>query len=197
MTDEERIQQQILNQYAMIWNYNAHVEKQFNYYGCKPEEEAGDHEESDDEAVFIDLKFFSAKTFNSLERQAALRSLLEQSVKKINVDAGRDWIVFYIAYHYYEGKLALQKKYVDFFADIEALLPNVLTKVNKDEQGNKRYRAYTDSLPKECDKWFVDNSCLPPLNEWTTKEFHKVDDDRKKMIQELVNEVHKGLKEIK
>ncbi len=28
-----------VNQYAYIWNYNAHVEHQHNYYGGKPEKE--------------------------------------------------------------------------------------------------------------------------------------------------------------
>ena len=28
-----------VNQYVYIWNYNAHVEHQHNYYGGKPEKE--------------------------------------------------------------------------------------------------------------------------------------------------------------
>ena len=198
MSDEERTQQQIIQQLAMIWNYNANVEQQNNYYGCKPEEgESGIKNTSEEEPVFVELKFFTSKAFNSMERQAALRKLLKEFVQKINVNAGRDWVAIYIAYHYYTNARALMKKYADFFADIEALLPNVLTKVNKDEQGDKRYKKYTESLSTECDKWFVDDSCLPPMNEWTSAKYrYGVDDERKKKMQALVNEVCKGLKEI-
>lgn len=150
-----------------------------------------------EEPAFVELKFFSAKKFNSMERQAALRKLLKESVQKINVDAGRDWVAFYIAYHYYSDTRALTKKFADFFADIEALLPNVLTKVKKDGQGDKRYKNYTESLSLECVKWFVDNSCLPPMNEWTSKKYlYGVNDERKKKMQGIANEVYKGLGEI-
>jgi hypothetical protein len=39
--DKNKPQQQLagVNQYAYIWNYNAHVEHQHNYYGGKPEKE--------------------------------------------------------------------------------------------------------------------------------------------------------------
>ena len=161
------------------------------------EGEVGGKDTFEGEPVFIDLKFFSAKKFNSMESQAALRRLLQQVVQKINVDAGRDWIGFYIAYHYFTDTRALTKKFADFFADIEALLPYVLTKVNKDEQGDKRYKKYTESLSTECDKWFVDDSCLPPMNEWTSKKYrYWVDDERKKKMQGIANEVYKGLGEI-
>ena len=161
------------------------------------EGEVGGKDTFEGEPVFIDLKFFTSKAFNSMERQAALRKLLKEFVQKINVNAGRDWVAIYIAYHYYTNARALMKKYADFFADIEALLPNVLTKVNKDEQGDKRYKKYTESLSTECDKWFVDDSCLPPMNEWTSAKYrYGVDDERKKKMQALVNEVCKGLKEI-
>lgn len=161
------------------------------------EGEVGGKDTFEGEPVFIDLKFFTSKAFNSMERQAALRKLLKESVQKINVDAGRDWVAIYIAYHYYTNARALMKKYADFFADIEALLPYVLTKVNKDEQGDKRYKKYTESLSTECDKWFVDDSCLPPMNEWISKKYrYWVDDDRKKKMQGIANEVYKGLGEI-
>ena len=188
-------QQPAIQQFAMIWNYNAHVKQQNNYYGCKLEEsEAGGKFTSEKEPAFVDLKFFSSKKFDSMKRQAALRSILQQVVQTINVDAGRDWIAIYISYHYYIEKRALMKQFADFYADIEALLPNVLTKVKGQEQGDKRYRNYTESLSKECSKWFVDNGCLPPLNEWVSAKYHYgVDNDRRKLMQKLANEAYKGL----
>lgn len=191
-------QQPAIQQFAIIWNYNAHVEQQNNYYGCKPEEgEAGGKFTPKEDPPFVNLKFFSAKKFNSMEGQAALRKLLQQALEKMNVNAGRDWIAIYISYHYYTGKLALMQQYVDFFADIEALLPNVLTKVKGQEQGDKRYKSYTESLSNECTKWFVDNGCLPPQNEWVSAKYrYGVDDDRKKLMQKLANEAYKSLGEI-
>ena len=161
------------------------------------EGEVGGKDTFEGEPVFIDLKFFTSKAFNSMEGQAALRKLLKESVQKINVDAGRDWVAIYIAYHYYTNARALMKKYAYFFADIEALLPNVLTKVNQEEQGDKRYKKYTESLSNECPKWFVDNTCLPPMNEWTSAKYrYGVDDERKKKMQGIANEVYKGMGEI-
>ena len=46
-----------VNQYAYIWNYNAHVEHQHNYYGGKPEKERAE----EPTAQLIDFKFFKAE----------------------------------------------------------------------------------------------------------------------------------------
>ena len=74
------------------------------------QENGGSGEDSsDDGKTFIDLKFFSDKIFNSMKAQAALRTLLEESVQKINVDAGRDWVAFYIAYHYFTNTCAREE----------------------------------------------------------------------------------------
>ncbi len=159
--------------------------------------ESGIKDTSEEEPVFVELKFFTAKAFKSMEGQAALRKLLKESLQTIIVDAGRDWIAFYIAYHYYTDTLKLMKQFAYFFADIEALLPNVLTKVNQDEQGDKRYKKYTESLSNECPKWFVDDGCLPPMNEWTSAKYrYGVDDERKKIMQKLANGAYRSLREI-
>ena len=83
----------------------------------------------------------------------------------------------------------------DFFKDIEALLPGVLTKVNVRETGDKRYKSYTDLLRLECANWFIIGGCLPPMQEWTSKRFrYKVDDTRRERIQQLVKDIFQGWK---
>ena len=178
-----------MNQYAMIWNYNAHVEHQHNYFGGKKDEM-----ENDECCELVDLKFFSMKHFGSMESQKKLRQALKGVMPKMNADSGRDWVAAYIAYHFFTKELKLKKRFVDFFSDIEGLLPNVLKKVKKDESGDKRYKTYTEALSKECDKWFIYNECLPPMNEWTSMKYrYYVDNERRTSIQQLVTEIHQGM----
>ena len=83
----------------------------------------------------------------------------------------------------------------DFFKDIDGLLPGVLNKVNSEETGDKRYKAYSDLLRLECPKWFILDECLPSMNEWTSKRFeYQVDETRRKRIQQLVKDIYQGLK---
>lgn len=176
------------NQYAYIWNYNAHVEHQHNYYGDKPEHEAKDYE-------LIDLKFFDDGSFDSLEQQDKLRTVLTGILPRMDVDSGRDWVAVYIAYHYYIGREYIIKGHSDFFADIEALLPGVLKKINSNETGDKRYKAYTDLLRLECQNWFIVDDCLPPIREWTSARYmYKVDKARRDRMQKIVIDIYQGLK---
>lgn len=123
--------------------------------------------------------------------------MLKGVLPRIDIDSGRDWIAPYIAYHYFIGRELLKKDFVDFFKDIEGLLPEVLTKVNKDETGNKRYKIYTDLLRTECANWFIVDDCLPPMLEWNSSRFHyNVDDSRRSRIQQLVKDIYKGLQEV-
>lgn len=185
MSEEEKQ----VNQYAMIWNYNAHVEHQHNYYGGKKEGAADDASHD-----LVDLTFFSMKHFGTMESQDRLRGVLQKATAKMDVNSGRDWVAVYIAHHFHVNMLKLAKNYVGFFTDIEALLPDVLTKVKKGEQGDKRYRSYTEALSSECGNWFVDHECLPPMNEWTTLKYrYHVDNERRKGIQQLVTEIYQGL----
>ena len=62
------------------------------------------------------------------------------------------------------GKLGTKGGYTDFFCDIEAFLPDMLTKINPDETGDKRYSRYTQMLGRVANNWFVDDGKLPPLN---------------------------------
>ena len=116
----------------------------------------------------------------------------------MDADNGRDWIAVYIAYHYFMNREFIMKGYADFFADIEGLLPGILTKVNKDyDKGDKRYKAYTELLASETTKWFILSECLPPFNEWRSKKYnYAVDDNRKNRIQDMVRDIYTEMKNI-
>jgi hypothetical protein len=155
---------------------------------------ADDEEDGDESHELVDLTFFSMKKYGTIEGQEQLRRVLRSITPKMDVDSGRDWVAVYIAYHYLCGQMKLMKDYVSFFTDIEALLPDVLNKVKRDEKGDKRYRSYTESLSSECGNWFIENECLPPMNEWTARKYmYGVSDGRKKRIQELVKDIYQGL----
>lgn len=149
---------------------------------------------ADEGYEYVDFVFFEDKRLATLEQQNVLRRVLKSVLSRMDVDSGRDWVAPYIAYHYYIGREYLMKGYVDFFKDIEGLLPSVLTKVNADETGDKRYKAYTDLLRAECANWFILDDCLPPMLEWTSNRFkYHVDDTRRKRIQRIVKDIYQGL----
>lgn len=154
--------------------------------------------EAEEEIELVDLKFFDARKFGTLERQQKLRQLLLGIVPKMDVDSGRDWVTVYIAYHYYINRLFIMKGYADFFIDIERLLPGRLSKVKQSEaKGDKRYKSYTEALASECDYWFIVDECLPKMAEWRSSQYsYRVDDTRRNRIQALVKELYQGLKDI-
>ena len=154
-------------------------------------------QEADDEYYeYMDFVFFEDKHLSTMESQNRFRRVLKRVLPRMDVDSGRDWVAVYIAYHYYIGREYIMKGQSDFFKDIDALLPGVLTKVNDQEtSGDKRYKAYSDLLRLECPKWFILDECLPPMQEWTSKRFeYQVDDTRRKRIQQLVKDIYQGLK---
>ena len=152
-------------------------------------------EQSDVDYEFVDLSFFDDKHFSTMEGQEKLRGVLKNVLPRMDADNGRDWIGVYIAYHYYIGREFIMKGQSDFFKDIDGLLPGVLTKVNIEETGDKRYKAYSDLLRLECPKWFILDECLPPMQEWTSKRFeYQVDETRRRRIQQLVKDIYQGLK---
>ena len=191
MKNEEKKAQQVVRQYAMILNYNARVEHQYNYINGKEVKEDFEYE-------LADFRFFTSEKFKTMVSQNQLRSLIQKIIPRMDVNTGRDWVIVYIAYHFYVNKLLRMKSYVDFFADIEALLPDALPKINKAEvKGDKRYRAYTESLAQECEKWFIDDDCLPPSNEWKSMKYnYRVDNTRRLRITKLVTELYQGMKQI-
>ncbi len=155
------------------------------------------HQACDEEVEYVDLVFFDERSFGTMENQNKLRCVLGKVLPRMDVDSGRDWVAPYIAYHYYIGREFIMKGYSDFFTDIEGLLPGLLTKVKREEaKGDKRYKSYTEALASECGYWFILDECLPPMQEWTSKRFeYKVDDTRRKRIQQLVKDIYHGLKE--
>ena len=159
--DEKDIRKQIVNQFAMIWNYNAHVEHQHNYYGGKPEKKS---------EVFVpcDLQFFDMMLFGTEEGQRKLIGLVKDAAGMIDVNSGSSWFCLYAAYRYYKKQLGTKKEYVKFFTDIEALVPNVLKNIDAGQKGDKRYHNYTQTLSLEVSSWYMDDGCLPQLNELST-----------------------------
>ena len=150
-----------------------------------------------EEVELVDLKFFDAKKFGTMERQQKFRQVLLNVIPKMDVDSGRDWVAVYIAYHFYIKRVFIMKGYADFFTDIERLLPGQLTKVKQEEpKGDKRYKSYTEALASECGNWFILDECLPEMAEWRSSKFnYRVDDNRRSRIQNLVKEVYQGLKD--
>ena len=145
---------------------------------------------------YVDFVFFDDRRLSTMESQMKFRRVLKSVLPRMDVDSGRDWVAVYIAYHYYIGREFIMKGQSDFFKDIDALLPGVLTKVNDQETScDKRYKAYSDLLRLECPKWFILDECLPPMREWTSKRFeYQVDDSRRRRIQQLVKDIYQGLK---
>ena len=166
---------------------NQHVHVNVNRQPQQADEE--DYE-------YVDFVFFDDRRLSTMESQIVFRRILKSVLPRMDVDSGRDWVAVYIAYHYYIGREYIMKGQSDFFRDIDALLPGVLTKVNNQEtSGDKRYKAYSDLLRLECPKWFILDECLPPMREWTSKRFeYQVDDTRRRRIQQLVKDIYQGLK---
>ena len=160
MNKEEKNITPTVNQFAMIWNYNAHVEHQHNYYGGKPEAKK-------EPFVVCDLQFFDNLKFGSEEAQKKLVGLIKEAAGMIDVNSGSSWFCLYAAYRYYKNQLGTKKEYVKFFTDIEALMPGLLKNIDVSQKGDKRYHNYTQTLSTEVNSWYMDNGCLPKLNEIT------------------------------
>ena len=107
MNNEEN-QQLTIQQFAMIWNYNAHVEHQHNYYNGKPME-------ADAEEVFVprQLQFFDMVAFGSEEKQPKLIAMLREVAQQIDTTSGRGWFCIYAGYRYYKQQLAVMGCYAD------------------------------------------------------------------------------------
>lgn len=155
-------------------------------------------QKGDDDFEFVNLVFFETKWFGTYERQVALRNVLKEAFKRMLLDTGRDLVAVYIAYHFLKDQLQNLKGYTDFLQDIEGLMPGMLPKIKEDETSRSlRYKSYAESLAGECDKWFIDNGCLPDKTEWKSLAYHyNVDDERRKRIQSLVTSILQGMKEV-
>ena len=191
MSNEEN-QQLAIQQFAMIWNYNAHVENQHNYYNGKPMSD-------DAEEVFVprQLQFFDMVAFGSEEKQPKLIAMLRDVAPQIDTTSGRGWFCIYAGYRYYKQQLAVLGGYADFFADIEALIPDKLTIIDTTKEGEARYHNYTQLLGREASLWYMDKEKLPPLNEITVwKNRFTVDKNRYAANAKIIIDVYKRLKTI-
>ena len=160
--------------------------------------EEADYEEVVEE-VFVprQLQFFDMVTFGSEEKQPKLIAMLREVATQIDTTSGRGWFVIYAGYRYFKQQLAVMGDYTDFFADIEALMPDLLTKIDKDEEGETRYHSYTVLMGREAALWYMDKGKLPPLNEITVwKDRFKGDKNRYSTHTPIIIDVYKRLKTI-
>lgn len=186
-------QQLAIQQLAIILNYNAHVEHQHNNYNCKAEQA------EDTEEVFVprQLRFFDMVTFGSEEKQPMLIAMLREVATQIDTTSGRGWFVIYAGYRYFKQLLAVMGGYTDFFADIEALAPDLLTMIDKEKEGEARYHNYTVLMGREAKLWYMNKGKLPPQNEITVwKGRFKGDKNRYATNAQIIIDVYKRLKTI-
>ena len=183
-----------VNQYAWILNYQPKIKHQ-HIHGTDGNNE---RVKEDEEYEFVNLVFFDKKLFGTYERQIALRKILKEAFKRMMLDTGRDLVAVYIAYHFLKDQLLKLKGYTDFLQDMESIMPGMLPKIKEDETNrSQRYKSYAESLALECDKWFIENGCLPDKTMWKSSDYkYNVDDERRKRIQRLVTYILQGMKEV-
>ena len=160
--------------------------------------EEADYEEVVEE-VFVprQLRFFDMVAFGSEEKQPKLIAMLREVATQIDTTSGRGWFVIYAGYRYFKQQLAVMGGYTDFFADIEALMPDLLTMIDKEKEGEARYHNYTQVMGREAAAWYMDKSKLPPLNEITIwKERFRGDKNRYATNAQIIIDVYKRLKTI-
>ena len=156
-------------------------------------------QEADAEEVFVpqQLQFFDMLVFGSEKKQPKLITMLREVAMQIDTTSGRGWFCIYAGYRYYKQQLAVMGGYTDFFTDIEALTPDLLTMVDKEKEGEARYHNYTQLLGREASAWYMDGKKLPPLNEITVwKNRFNGDKNRFAANAKIIIDVYKRLKTI-
>ena len=156
-------------------------------------------EEAEVEEVFVprQLQFFDMVVFGSEEKQPRLIAMLREVTQQIDTTNGRGWFCIYAGYRYYKQQLAVMGGYADFFADMEALVPDMLTKIDTMKEGEARYHNYTQLLGREASAWYMDGKKLPPLNEITVwKNRFSGDKNRYAANAQIIIDVYKRLKTI-
>ena len=156
-------------------------------------------QKADAEEVFVprQLQFFDMVAFGSEEKQPRLIAMLREVTQQIDTTNGRGWFCIYAGYRYYKQQLAVMGGYADFFADMEALVPDMLTKIDTTKEGEARYHNYTQLLGREASAWYMDGKKLPPLNEITVwKNRFKGDKNRYAANAKIIIDVYKRLKTI-
>lgn len=156
-------------------------------------------QEVDTEEVFVprQLRFFDMVQFGSEEKQPKLIAMLREVAQQIDTTSGRGWFCVYAGYRYFKQQLAVMGGYADFFADIEALIPDKLTIIDASKEGEARYHNYTQLLGREAGLWYMDKKKLPPLNEITIwKNCFDGDKNRFAANAQIIVDVYKRLKTI-
>ena len=151
------------------------------------------------EKVFVprQLQFFDMVAFGSEEKQPKLIAMLKDVAQQIDTTSGRGWFCVYAGYRYHKQQLAVMGGYADFFADIETLVPDLLTKIDTTKEGEARYHNYTQLLGREANAWYMDRKKLPPLNEITIwKDRFNGDKNRYASNAQIIIDVYKRLKTI-
>ena len=156
-------------------------------------------QKADAEEVFVprQLQFFDMVAFGSEEKQPRLIAMLREVTQQIDTTNGRGWFCIYAGYRYFKQQLAVMGGYADFFADMEALVPDMLTKIDTMKEGEARYHNYTQLLGREASAWYMDNKKLPPRNEITTW-MDKFNGDKSRFAAnvQIIIDVYKRLKTI-
>ena len=156
-------------------------------------------QKADAEEVFVprQLQFFDMVAFGSEEKQPKLIAMLKEVAQQIDTTSGRGWFCIYAGYRYFKQQLAVIGGYTDFFADIEALIPDKLTIIDASKEGEARYHNYTQLLGREAGLWYMDKKKLPPLNEITIwKNCFDGDKNRFAANAQIIVDVYKRLKTI-
>ncbi len=192
--DDQNIQPTVNNQFAWILNYQPTIEHQHIHMGSQKDDDVQDAEE-----VFVprQLQFFDMVAFGSEEKQPKLIAMLKEVAQQIDTTSGRGWFCIYAGYRYYKQQLAVMGGYADFFADMEALVPDLLSKIDETKEGEARYHSYTQLLGREANAWYMDKGKLPPLNEITVwKNRFSGDKNRYAASAQIIIDVYKRLKTI-
>ena len=197
MDDKDKQQQAPINVWG-IANIGCEMENP-TFQTLVVSAEAQKAQEADAEEVFVprQLLFFDMVAFGSEEKQLKLIAMLREVAPQIDTTSGRGWFCIYAGYRYYKQQLAVMGGYANFFADIEALVPELLTKIDATKKGDDRYHNYTQLLGREASAWYMDNKKLPPRNEITTW-MDKFNGDKSRFAAnvQIIIDVYKRLKTI-
>lgn len=198
MGDKEKEQQQATINVWGIANIGCTIENPtFQTLVVSPEGQKD--QEADAEEVFVprQLQFFDMVAFGSEEKQPKLIAMLREVAQQIDINNGRRWFCIYAGYRYYKQQLAVMGGYADFFADMEALVPDLLTRIDASKEGEARYHNYAQLLGREASAWYMDKGKLPPLNEITVwKDRFSGDRNRYAANTQIIRDVYKRLKTI-
>ena len=196
--DKDKQQQQAAINVWGIANIGCEMENcTFQTLVVSPEEQ--NPQKADAEEVFVprQLQFFDMVAFGSEEKQPKLIAMLKEVAQQIDTTSGRGWFCIYAGYRYFKQQLAVMGGYADLFADIEALVPDMLTKIDTTKVGEARYHNYTQLLGREASAWYMDSKKLPPLNEITVwKNKFNGDKNRYAANAKIIIDVYKRLKTI-